>query len=229
MSNGREALVRQLREAVESLEHRFGGGVSSDELVECELHRWLDGGDNPLEWHDPEHVTPDEWFFITTLYGTMTLARQRTHIRRFFRPLLVEAAGRDVRNFAPGIPAYVGLRAPWMRTRLCRMGEILRERGITMSEYVRRLQELERRATPDNPTPALDQLVRDHRAGGAKTISVFVRDCVGGNCFPIDSRVERELRRRGLPVDERQLVGLSLAIGCNPRQVARMFYGAGGD
>jgi hypothetical protein len=58
---------------------------------------------------------------------------------------------------------------------------------------------------------------------------VFVRDCVGGNSFPIDSRVEKELTRHGLPVDERRLIGLSLGIGRNPRKLARMFYTAGGE
>ena len=76
--------------------------------------------------------------------------------------------------------------------------------------------------------PALDKIIRDHFATGWKTLSVFVRDCVGGNCFPIDSRVEKELRLHQLPMDERQLVSLALAIGSNPRQVARIFYTAGG-
>ena len=80
-----------------------------------------------------------------------------------------------------------------------------------------------------NPQPALDPIIRDHRATGWKTLSVFVRDCVGGNCFPIDSRVEKVLRRHGLPADERLLVSLSLELGRNPRELARMFYRAGGD
>ena len=115
-----------------------------------------------------------------------------------------------------------------MSKRLCRMGSILRERNLTMSDYVQELREIER-TTPNNPTAALDQIIRDHSATGWKTLSVFVRDCVGGNCFPIDSRVEKELKRHRLPVDERQLVGLALATGCNPRQVARLFYAAGGQ
>jgi hypothetical protein len=80
--------------------------------------------------------------------------------------------------------------------------------------------------------PALDAIVADHRATGWKTLSVFVRDCVGGNCFPIDTRVKKELARHGLTLDERNerlLVSLSLAMGRNPRQVNRMFYAAGGE
>jgi hypothetical protein len=112
------------------------------------------------------------------------------------------------------------------------MAEILRERDLTMSDYVRHLQDLEKGASPRSPVPALDAMIADHRATGWKTLSVFVRDCVGGDCFPIDSRVRKELAQHGLPHDERderQLVSLSLAAGRNPRQVARMFYAAGGE
>ncbi len=77
--------------------------------------------------------------------------------------------------------------------------------------------------------PALDAIVRDLRATSGKTLSVFVRDCVGGNCFPIDSRVEKEFLLHGLPANERLLVSLSLAVNRNPRQVARMFYEAGAE
>jgi hypothetical protein len=100
---------------------------------------------------------------------------------------------------------------------------------MAMADYVNHLRLLERSATPDNPMPALDTIIADHRATGWKTLSVFVRDCVGGNSFPIDSRVARELDRRGLPQDERALVGLSLALEHNPRQIARMFFAAGGE
>jgi hypothetical protein len=159
----------------------------------------------------------------------MTLDGQRTHIRTFF-PLFVELAQRDIRNFSPALTADWKLRSGWMKSRLSRMAEILRKRDLTMSEYVRHLQQLEQGAAPHNPMPALDAIVADHRATGWKTLSVFVRDCVGGNCFPIDTRVKKELARHGLPLDERDerlLVSLSLAVGRNPRQVARMFYAAG--
>jgi hypothetical protein len=98
-----------------------------------------------------------------------------------------------------------------------------------MTEYVDYLKELETSATPRDPMRALDSIVKDLRATSKKTLSVFVRDCVGGNCFPIDSRVDKELDRHGLPVNERLLVSLSQAINRNPRQVARMYYEAGGE
>jgi hypothetical protein len=53
-----------------------------------------------------------------------------------------------------------------------------------------------------------------------------VRDCVKGNCFPIDSRVEQRLEYYGLPKDERLLLRMSLELGRNPREYARMFYSA---
>jgi hypothetical protein len=221
-------LVDRFRDAVVGLEARFTEERLGDEDVEEQLRSWLDGADEPLPWTHRDRVTPDEWFFVTTLYGEMTMDSQRAHIRKYFPLLFVGGAGRDIRNFVPGMPEFAGLRSQWMWKRLCRMGEILRQRGLSMSEYTASLRALELAATPEDPMPALDAVIRDHRATGWKTLSVFVRDCVGGNCFPIDSRVEKALQRHALPVNERTLVGLSLAIGRNPRKLARLFYVAGG-
>lgn len=131
-------------------------------------------------------MTEDEWFFITTLYGEMTMAGQRAHIRRFYPLLFVQAARRDIRTFTPGMEEFAGLRSRWMSARLCRMAEVLRDRGMTMADYASHLRQLETAASPEDPMPALDALVQDQRATGWKTLSVFVRDCVGGNRFPID-------------------------------------------
>jgi hypothetical protein len=222
-------LMLRFEEASREVEELFADEQLADENVESQLRRWLDGASQPMAWSHPDRVTPDEWFFITTLYGEMTLDGQRSHIKKFFPSLFVAAAGRDVRNFVPGMPEYAGLRSRWMSSRLSRMGQILRDAGLTMTDYAEELKRLELAAAPENPMPALDRIVQDHRASGWKTLSVFVRDCVGGNCFPIDSRVEKELARHKLPADERKLVSLALAAGRNPRRIARMFYGAGGD
>jgi hypothetical protein len=221
-------VVARFERAVGELDPAFPDDRLDDENAEDQLRHWLDGSDEPMPWTHQDRVTEDEWFFITTMYGEMTLSGQRSHIRRFFPALFVEAANRDIRNFVPDLEEFKGLRSAWMSQRLCRMGEILRERGLSMPEYTKRLRRLELVATPENPMPALDAIVMDHRATGWKTLSVFVRDCAGGNCFPIDSRVQRELDRWGLPADERQLVRLALAIGRNPRWIARMFYESGG-
>jgi len=206
-------------------------------FAETELRTWLDGKDTPLPWiyslGSPEYpaVTADEWFFITTLYGTMTLAGQRTHIRRFYQSLFREAAGRDIRNFQPNLTAYAGLRQNWMKMRLVKMADILVSHGNTMTEYVEILRALERTATPNHPMPARDRIFSDHQTGSGKTLSVFVRDCVIGNCFPIDSRVQKQLKALGLPTgeaDEDWLVRQCLEVGRNPREVARLFYNAGG-
>src|SRR5205823_5670283 len=42
-----------------------------DADTDDEVRRWLDGTGPALEWAGTA-VTTDEWFFITTLYGTMT-------------------------------------------------------------------------------------------------------------------------------------------------------------
>lgn len=218
--------LRSFTTAVEELDAAYVGReeIRQDECAERQLRAWL--GDLP--WAG-DGVTADEWFFITTLYGEMTVDGQRSHIIRFFKPLLVVAADRDIRNLVAGMSAYAGLRSNWMSRRLARMGEILRERRQTMEEYASCLRDLERGATPTNPLPALDAIVRDHRATGWKTLSCFIRDCVQGNSFPVDSRVQKQLDRWSLPGDERLLVSLSLALGRNPREIARMFYDAGGE
>jgi hypothetical protein len=221
-------LIRRFGVALDVLEPRFAGMRMADQDADAGVRDWLDGDGPPLAWALSDRLTADEWFFVTTLYGEMTLEGQRTHIRKYFALLFVGAAEREMRNFVPDMREYEGLRSRWMRTRLCRMADILRDRGISMAAYAEGLREREARATPDDPTPALDAIIRDHRATGWKTLSVFVRDCVGGNCFPIDTRVEKELRRHGLPADERQLVRLALGAGRNPRMIARMFYEAGG-
>ena len=221
--------MRRFEAALDIVEPRFAGRHVADEEADAGLRAWLDGDGPPLPWTRSDRVTADEWFFVTTLYGEMTLDGQRTHIRKYFPLLFVGAAARDIRSFVPHMPEYAGLRSGWMRGRLCRMASILRERRLSMSVYAEALREKETRATPDDPMPALDAIIRDHRATGWKTLSVFVRDCVRGNCFPIDTRVEKELRQHDLPVDERQLVRLALATGRNPRVVARMFYDAGGE
>ena len=127
--------------AVADLERRFESAPHhlADANQEAELHRWLDGDEAPLDWAGPG-VTPDEWFFITTLYGEMTLDGQRTHIRRFF-PRFVELAQRDMRNFTPELTADWNLRSGWMKQRLTRMANILNARHLTMTEYVSYLKE----------------------------------------------------------------------------------------
>jgi hypothetical protein len=221
-------MLERFANAVADLDRRYAADatVLVDENQDATVRGWLDDA-GTLPWAG-SGVTPDEWFFITTLYGEMTMDGQRTHIRTFF-PQWVRATSGNMRAVTPEVLRDWKLRSRWMKSRLTRMAQILNERQLSMMDYVQELRRLESRATPLNPMPALDAIVADHRATGWKTLSVFVRDCVGGNCFPIDSRVVRELDRRGLPQDERRLVGLSLAIDRNPRQIARMFFLAGGE
>jgi len=226
MTTNRAELLDRFNQALADLDPLFPDDRFSDQNVEADLHRWLDGRDAPLAWSDPVAVTPDEWFFVTTLYGEMTAEGQRSHIRTHFPSLFVAKANRDIRDFRPDLFKDVKLRSEWMAARLCKMAAILRERRQTMTDYTADLKQLEKNANPCDPMPALDKLVLDHWATGWKTLSVFVRDCVGGNCFPIDSRVQKELNRFGLPAQEGLLVSLALEAGRNPRVVARMFYQA---
>lgn len=57
----------------------------------------------------------------------MTIDTQRSHIWKYFPQLFVTAAGRDIRNFVPGMPESSGLRSAGMSARLRRMAEILQD------------------------------------------------------------------------------------------------------
>lgn len=226
-----DLLQTRLTQAVEELTPlvQAEGNNVEDEEVEAETRYWLDGSGPPLDWAG-SGITPDEFFFITTLYGTMPSEGRRTHIRKFF-PLFVREADRDIRNFTTALLAnwklrypWMRLRYPWMERRLCQMACVLRQSGLTMEGYVAALRGMESKATLENPTPALDRIIRDHQAGGVKTLSVFIRDAVKGNCFPIDCRVENQLTNYDLPVNEQCLVRICLRMGQNPRKVARIFF-----
>lgn len=228
MTDLSEEFVQQFLRVVRQLEQRLG--VSMDQLadqnVESGVRQWLDGGDAQLEW-DTDGITPDEWFFITTLYGTMTLEGQRTHIRSFF-PLFKSEAQGKIANLSADVVKDWKLRSPWMKRRLCKMAEILKERTSNMWSYAEWLREKDSLASPQNPMPAVDTILKDHGATEGKTLSVFVRDCIKGNCFPIDSRVEKVLQQHNLPNSEHLLVAACLALELNPRQTARLFYEVGG-
>jgi hypothetical protein len=116
-------IEKRFAEAVTELASRVeAAGIDvEDDNTDAEARHWLDGADASLDWSGA-HITSDEWFFITTLYGTMTLDGQRTHIRKFF-PLFVQQAARNTRNFTPALVADWRLRQPLMKTRLCRMAE----------------------------------------------------------------------------------------------------------
>jgi len=239
MINTESELLKKFNKVVETLDTKycdrsFGENEQTEkEFLEIELRKWLDNNEEPLDWAHPKgtnkypHITDDEWFFITNLYGLMNVKQQRSHIRKFYPSLFVKAAKREIRNFILGMPEYNGLRAPWMKKRLYMMGDILRQHSITMEDYTNELRDLDQKATPDNPTPALTKIFNDLKVTEGKTLSVFVRDCVRGKCFPIDSRVRNLLVINELPEDERTLVRLSLLIGRNPRELARMFYESG--
>ncbi len=136
-------LVERFRFALDSLDLRFTGRQDfGDDVVDAETRRWLDGDDQPLAWSSVDRITPDEWFFITTLHGNMPLDAQRRQIRSFFPRLFIADAKRDVRDFPSLNSPYQGLRHPWMAKRLRKMAEILRECGMSMADYVAYLRDL---------------------------------------------------------------------------------------
>jgi hypothetical protein len=135
-------LLARFERAVAVLQEWNGDLFSTDATIDQDIREWLNGQDGPLGWQEPQGITADEYFFITTLYGPMNPEAERTIIRKSFGPLFVQAAKRDIRNFVPKMPEFKGLRYPFMGKRLCRMGEVLRGRSITMEEYVQELRSL---------------------------------------------------------------------------------------
>jgi hypothetical protein len=82
-------LIDRFRAAVTEVERSHGMNRKrnlADGNVEKNVRDWLNGDDDPLPWSGT-HITPDEFFFVTTLYGNMTEDQQRTMIRNFFCPL----------------------------------------------------------------------------------------------------------------------------------------------
>ena len=128
MSSITENEMERFREAVRHLEERYGDFRLEDEKTDQELRSWLDGADQPLDWAELETVTPDEWFFISTLYGEMTLEGQRSHIRKYFPSLFVDAARRDTRTsfskcLGTKVSGRIGCLDGWPRwERFCETG-----------------------------------------------------------------------------------------------------------
>src|SRR4051794_3218342 len=80
-------------------------------VLRAHFQGWLDGNKKPLQWAG-SCVTPDEWFFVTTLYGQETRDQQRRHIRQYF-PVFVKLAGRDISNLTQDLVGDWILRDDW--------------------------------------------------------------------------------------------------------------------
>ena len=215
--------------AARTIEAMFGGDADrfSDGNCDADTRQWLNRA-GVLKWQG-DGITPDEWFFITTFYGPWEEPEQSKWVHRCF-PWFVAECGRDIRRITPENTRDVSLGLPWMKTQLLQMAKVLKDRRMSMQEYVAWLRGKDTLASPQNPIPALEFFKRDHDKDLPgkewKTLSVFFRDCVQGNCFPIHRRVANKSRQFGLPQDETRLVVLCLETGRNPRLLARLFYQA---
>jgi hypothetical protein len=234
MQSVHQQRLTSLQQAIADLQRHFESSLArfEDERADVELKKWLDHGSERLAW-DGDGVTSDEWFLITTLYGNRNRDEQRKLVRTCF-PRFVVKANRNMRNVSREMVDSWPLHHPWQADRLCRMAEVLRDCEITMDGYAQRLRNNDLMSNPQDSLPAMRLIKREHatpkseRATGSKTLSVFVRDCVRGRCFPIDSRVEKELKRHDLPCRGEVLVQLCVELNENPRRINRMFYEAGG-
>ena len=113
----------------------------------------------------------------------------------------------------------------WQNKTVETLAESLRVMSMTMETFCSKVQWL---AT--NMDPALAKRWFYKSCGnpqGFKTLSLFCRDSLKIEAFPIDRHVSRRLALYNLPVDENALVHLCMQAALNVREVAVSFVQTG--
>lgn len=64
---------------------------------------------------------------------------------------------------------------------------------------------------------------------GSKVLSLFCRDSLNVQAFPIDRHVKAKLEELGLPVDEEEMIKICEKAKLNPKKVATAFVRDAGD
>lgn len=99
------------------------------------------------------------------------------------------------------------------------LSKYLNERDISFKEFVKEME---------NKTgiEIRDEFISILKIHGvkAKRISVFIRDCLKKNVFPIDSNVDKMLRHLGLPNDEEIMVRLCEEAKIDPKSFEKLLY-----
>lgn len=124
----------------------------------------------------------DHWFVTCTCYGPWNPERQRQiweHVGPSFEkgPFC-----GDLRRIEKDNVEALGFPLPWQKQHLVRMSAYLRRKNLSFHEFCEQL----RQRSGAEARKAIAGIVG---AGEAKTISVFVRDCLHLSTFPIDTRV----------------------------------------
>ena len=140
------------------------------------------------------------------------------------RPVFLSEYGSDIRNirlesdckklgFYPKLVPY-----SWLPN----LSKYLSEKALTFSQFLESLETLNGIETRDVFIKTLK--IKSERA---KRISVFIRDFLEKNVFPIDSNVEYVLSSLGLPNDEELMVRLCERATVDPKIFERQLYAHG--
>jgi len=102
------------------------------------------------------------------------------------------------------------------------LARYLREKGLSFSQFLEHMKSLN-----GIKTRAAFTKILKIKSGKAKRISVFIRDFLEKNVFPIDINVEYVLTSLGLPDDEELMVRLCERANIDPKRFERQLYAHG--
>jgi len=174
--------------------------------------------DNTRQWLGPLAVkSPDHWLITCICYGPWREERQKKVWQR--AGLTFEADfGGDISKITEDNVGDLGFPLRWQSEWLVSLSNYLRKQGKSFEELVKTL--------PEDGLEARDELLKalGVKGGESKILSVFVRDCLRRDVFPIDTRVRSLLSALVLPDDERALVEISRMAQIRPTVLNRMFY-----
>lgn len=192
----------------------YAHGRPEDSRVEYNTIKWLG---------DPRAVkSVDHWLITCICYGPWREERQKEVWQRA-GPRFDQDLGGDIRTITEDNVHNLGFPLSWQREWLVSLSNYLRNQGMSFAELVK--------ALPEDGLEARDELLKALRVKGgvSKILSVFVRDCLKRDVFPIDTRVQSLLSALVLPQDERALVRLCQRAGVSPRVLNRVFYSHQGE
>lgn len=213
-SKGADSVLDELVEKIEVVYTKlkticYDHGRSEDRWVEHNTIKWLG---------DPTAVkSKDHWLITCICYGPWREERQKKVWQR--AGLTFEADfGGDIRNITVDNVRTLGFPFDWQREWLVSLSNYLRNQGISFGDLVKVL--------PEDGLEARDGLLKVLGVKGnlSKILSVFVRDCLKRDVFPIDTRVRSLLSALVLPEDECALVEISRRAHIKPTVLNRMFY-----
>jgi len=167
--------------------------------------------DNTIKWlGDPTAVkSADHWLITCICYGPWREERQKEVWQRA-GPMFERDFGGDIRRITEGNVRDLGFPLSWQREWLVSLSSYLRNQRKSFEQIVK--------ALPEDGLEARDELIKavGVKGGESKILSVFVRDCLRRDVFPIDTRVRSLLSALVLPEDERALVEISQRAQIKP-------------